>query len=268
MDTQDIIYNKESGIATITLNRPDKMNALTAGISNGIYESIEDASKDDDIRVVIITGTGRAFCSGADVKAMAEKAGKRTVSEVSKKKDETRIPRVHIAQLLNECEKPVIAALNGVAVGVGLDMALACDIRIASDRTRLSEAYIRRGITPAGGGAYFLPKLIGIDKACQLIFTGDMIDAREAERIGMVTMVVPHEELESTARDLAEKIAKGPLQAIKYAKKAIYASLTTDLKTSLDYTMAIRQELLKTEDHREGAVSFVEKRAPVFKKNK
>jgi len=263
MAEEDVIYKKEGGIATITLNRPDKMNAFTPGIVGGIHESIEDASSDDEVRVIIITGTGRAFCSGADVKAMAERASQ---PDDTRSREEARPPRGHLALLFRDCDKPVIAAINGVAVGVGLDMALACDIRIASDTARLSEAYVRRGIAPAGGGAYFLPRLVGVDKACQLIFTGDMIDAREAERIGMVTMVVPPEELEDAARELAEKIAKNPLMAIRYAKQAIYAGLETDLKTSLDYTMAMRQELLKTEDHKEGTVSFVEKRAPMFKK--
>ncbi|MFC1900585.1 enoyl-CoA hydratase/isomerase family protein [Chloroflexota bacterium] len=264
METQDLLYKKENGIATITLNRPDKMNPLMREISNGIFESMEDASNDDNVRVIIITGTGRAFCSGADVKAMAERATNPEAQQVT----QSSPPRKHFALLFHECEKPVIAAINGVAIGVGLDIALACDIRIASDRAQLSEAYIRRGITPAAGGTYFLPKLVGIDKACQLIFTGDMVDAKEAERIGLVTMVVPHDDLESATMELAEKIAKGPLQAIKYAKKAIYDGLTTDLKTNLEYTMAVRQELIKTEDHREGTVSFVEKRAPVFKKKK
>jgi enoyl-CoA hydratase/carnithine racemase len=267
METQDLLYKKENGIATLTLNRPDKMNPLTREISNGLYESMEDVSKDDDVRVVIITGTGRAFCSGADVKAMAERAVQNAPDPIAQQAVQ-RPARRHFALLFHECEKPVIAAINGVAVGVGLDIALACDIRIASDRARFSEAYIRRGIAPAAGGTYFLPRLVGIDKACQLIFTGDMVDAEEAERIGLVTMVVPHDELEKTTMELAEKIAKGPLQAIKYAKKAIYDGLTTDLKTNLDYTMGVRQELLKTEDHKEGTVSFVEKRAPVFKKKK
>ena len=268
MENQDVIYKKENGIATITLNRPDKMNPFMREITNGIYESMEDASKDDDVRVVIITGTGRAFCSGADVRAMADRASQQARTENAQAVTDNRLPHVPFGLLFTECEKPVIAAINGVAIGAGLDLALGCDIRIASDRAQLSEAYIRRGMPPVSGGAYFLPRLVGIDKACQLIFTGDMIDAKEAERIGLVTMVVPHDELESTTRELAERIAKGPLQAMKYAKKAIYSGLTTDLKTSLDYTMAARIELLKTDDHREGTVSFVEKRAPVFKNKK
>ncbi len=262
MDSQDTIYNKEEGIATLTLNRPDKMNALIPGIREGLYNAVEDTAKDNEVRVLVITGTGRAFCSGADVKAITENASQPARVE---REREVQVQRVHLAILLLRCGKPVIAAINGVAVGWGLDLALACDIRIASDKARFSEAYVKRGMVPTGGGTFFLPRLVGIDKACQLIWTGDMIDAKEAERIGLVTMVVPHEELESAARELAEKIAKGPLLAIQAAKRAIYEGLRMDLESNLEYTTAIRQELLKTEDHKEGAKSFVEKRAPVFK---
>jgi 2-(1,2-epoxy-1,2-dihydrophenyl)acetyl-CoA isomerase len=262
MDNQDIIYTKKEGIATIILNRPDKMNALSPGIFEGIHKAVEDASKDNEVRVLVITGTGSAFCSGADVKALAKNAKQPAGEE---RQREVRRPPVHLALLLQRCEKPVIAAINGVAVGFGLDLALACDIRIASDKARLSEAYIRRGMLPAGGGTFFLPRLVGIDRACLLAWTGDMIDAKEAERMGLVTMVVPHDELESATRELAEKIAKGPAVAIQKTKRAIYEGLGMDLETSLQYTMSVRQELLKSEDHKEGTTSFVEKRAPVFK---
>jgi enoyl-CoA hydratase/carnithine racemase len=166
---------------------------------------------------------------------------------------------------LHSFEKPIIAAINGLAAGGGFDLALASDIRIASDRAKFAELFIRRGLIPVGGGTYFLPRLIGIDRACQLIWTGDMIDAREAEHIGLVTMVVPHEELESAALEIAEKLAKGPPIAIKMAKRAIYHGLTTDLKSAMDYVIAVDKELYETEDHKEGARAFVEKREPIFR---
>ena len=262
MDYQDIIYTKKEGIATITLNRPDGMNALSPGLFEGIYKAVEDATKDDEIRVLIITGTGQAFCSGADVRALAENAIRPATVE---RESAPRRRHVPFAIQLQKCEKPVIAAINGVAIGVGLDLALACDIRIASDKARLTVGYVRRGMLPAGGSTYFLPRLVGTDKACELIWTGDMIDAKEAEHIGLVTMVVPHDELESATKELAEKIAKGPPLAIQSAKRAIYEGLKTDLETNLKYTTAIRQELLKTQDHKEGTTAFVEKREPVFK---
>ncbi len=262
MEYQDIIYTKEGGIATITLNRPDRMNAFSSEMQESMYRAVEDAAKDDSVRVLVLTGTGRVFCSGADVKAMAEKANQPRGEEKVK---EPEARRVSLYVLVHKFEKPVIAAVNGVAVGGGLDLALACDIRIASDKARFAEVFIRRGLIPASGGAYFLPRLVGIDKACLLIWTGDMIDAKEAERVGLVTMVVPHEDLESATRELADKLAKGPPLAIQRAKRAIYEGLEMSLESTLEYIAPIIRELQGTEDHKEGARAFVEKREPVFK---
>ena len=262
MDYQDIIYTKEDGIASIIMNRPERRNSFSPGMLKSIYHAIEDAAKDDKVRVLVLTGTGQAFCAGGDVKAMAEKF------DQPEGEEESGEPGVSDAQLyliVHQIEKPVIAAINGVAVGGGLDLALACDIRIASDRARLASVYIRRGLIPLGGGTYFLPRLVGVDRACQLIWTGDIIDAKEAERIGLVTMVVPHEDLESATRELAEKIMKGSPLAIKAAKRVIYGGLGMDLEATLAYIAPILKELRATEDHKEGARAFAEKREPVFK---
>ncbi len=259
MDYQDIIHAKEDGIVTITLNRPERRNAFSAEMSESIRLAVEDAARDDDVRFLVITGTGSAFCAGADVKAMAAGVGQ------SGGGGEGGSDHVSLPLLLHQFDKPVIAAINGVAVGGGLDLALACDIRIASDQSRFAEVFIRRGLIPAMGGIFFLPRLVGIDRACQIIWTGDMISAEEAERIGLVTTVVPHDELESATRELAEKLAKGPPLAIQKAKRAIYQGLGTDLETSLKVTSAAVGELRKTDDHAEGARAFVEKREPVFR---
>ncbi len=260
MEYKDIIYTKKEGIATITLNRPDRRNAFSPEMSESISRAIEDAAKGDDVRVLVLTGTGQAFCAGADVKAMAEK-----FSQAGSKGREPATEDFHLYPLLHRFEKPIIAAINGIAVGGGLDIALACDIRIASDRARFSTAFIRRGLIPSGGGTYMLPRLLGIDRACQLIWTGDMIDAKEAERIGLVTMVVPHKELESATMELAEKLVKGPPLAIQRAKRIIYEGLHMDLESVLKNAASAINELKQTEDHKEGATAFVEKREPVFK---
>jgi len=264
MDYQDIIYTKVEGIATITLNRPDRMNAFSPEMSASIYRAVEDSDKDKEVRVLVITGTGRAFCAGA--KSMAERASQPS-AEVSpgERGVNPEVGHVQLPVLMQRFRKPIIASINGVAVGGGLDLALCCDIRIASDKARFAEVFIRRGLIPAMGGTYFLPRLVGVDRACQLIWTGDMVDAKEAERIGLVTKVVPHEELESATRELAEKLAKGPPLAIQKAKEAIYKGLGMDLESTLRYVGSIVRELNKTEDHKEGARAFVEKREPVFR---
>ena len=262
MDYRDIIYTREEGIVTITLNRPERRNAFSPEMSESIREAVEDAARDSSVRVLVITRTGQAFCAGADVKAMAENPGQPGGEE---RRREVGGGHVSLPLLLHRFDKPVIAAINGVAVGGGLDLALACDIRIASDRARFAEVFVRRGLIPAMGGIFFLPRLVGIDRACQLIWTGDMIDAREAERIGLVTTIVPHEELEIATRELAEKLAKGPPLAIQKAKRAIYEGLGMDLSSSLKQVASAVEELRKTEDHREGARAFVEKREPVFR---
>jgi len=166
---------------------------------------------------------------------------------------------------MQQFDKPIIGAINGVAVGAGLDFACACDIRIASDKARFAQLFVRRGLIPVAGGTYFLPRLVGLDRAFLMTWTGDMIDAHEAERIGLVTMVMPHDELEIASMELAEKLAKGAPLAIQRTKRAIYNSLELDLQESLKYAETIVRELMQTSDHKEGAREFVEKREPVFR---
>jgi len=191
---------------------------------------------------------------------MAERFDQPTSEE-----SELRAIDFQLSILLREFAKPIIASINGVAVAGGLDFACACDIRIASDRARFAMVYVRRGMIPVDGGTFLLPRLVGIDRACQLIWTGDMIDAKEAERMGLVTTVVPHEELESATRELAEKLAKGSPLAIQKAKRVIYEGLEMDMKSALRQVTSIVKELQDTEDHKEGVRAFVEKREPVFK---
>jgi len=258
MEYEDIIFTKEQGVATIRFNRRQAMNAFSPRMMEEIFRAIEDVREDDASRVLVLTGTGRAFSTGADVKAMAEGNLLRTGTPDG-------AVRHNYALTLRNLDKPVIAAINGYAVGGGLDLSLACDIRIASDKARLAEVFIRRGLIPAMGGIYFLPRLVGLDKACELIWTGDMVDAEEALKIGLVTKVVPHDELDDATLELAEKLAKGPPLAIQAAKRAIYDGLTMTLEETFVATAEIMDRLHKTEDHKEGALAFVEKREPQFK---
>jgi 2-(1,2-epoxy-1,2-dihydrophenyl)acetyl-CoA isomerase len=258
MDQEHLIYSRDSGIATITINRPDKMNAFTPSMHRGMSEMINDAANDDGIKVLVITGTGRAFCVGADVKSLEE-------GFESQPRDLTGAARELLSVALVRMRKPVIAAVNGIAAGGGLDTACACDIRIASDRARFSSVFVRRGLVPTMGGTYFLPRLIGADRACELIWTGDLIDAREAERIGLVTRVVPHEELGPAVEELALKLASGPPLAIAGAKRLIYRGLGQDLESALEEIMQEYAALSQTEDHREALRAFLEKREPRFR---
>jgi len=264
MDYEHLIYAKEEGIATITINRPQKLNAFTSAMYQGLSEIIDDVARDDGVRVLVITGTGRAFCVGADVKGLEQGLPKRPQPYAQPKPSADAVSKI-LTVPLQRMDKPVIAAINGIAAGGGLDTACACDIRIASERATFSSVFVRRGLLPTMGGTYFLPRLIGIDKACELIWTGDLIDAWEAERIGLVTRVVPHEELKAATEELTTKLIKGPPLAIARAKKVIYDGLNMDLESALRDIMREYTALSQTEDHREALRAFLEKREPVFK---
>lgn len=264
MNYTEIIYTKTDTIATLRLNRPDNMNAFGRKMIQDLAHALKDAEDDEKIRVIILTGTGRAFCTGFDVKEMAKMAEKGESDSPESWFDGFSDSDFAIA--LQECPKPIIASLNGYAVGGGLEFALCCDIRIASDRGKFAELFVRRGVIPVAGGTYLLPRLVGIDKACEMIFTGEMINAQEAFRIGLVTKVVPHEELEDAVWDLAEKITKSAPLAVKAAKRAIYEGLSLNsLRDCIQKIQPVLEELYRTEDHKEGAVAFVEKREPLFK---
>jgi enoyl-CoA hydratase/carnithine racemase len=261
MEYKDILYTRENGVATITLNRPDKRNSFSPDMVTSILQAGTEAAADKEVKVLLVTGAGPAFCAGGDVKAMADFANPQrdpnardAVAEGSP-----------LYRLLHHFPKPTVAAINGVCVGGGFELALACDIRIASDKARFSEAFIRRGMIPMGSGTFMLPRLIGIDKAFLLILTGDMIDAREAERIGLVTRVVPHDELQATVTELTEKLSKAAPLAVRAVKQAIYRGLDSSLDEALDWVVDQNKELAKTGDHEEGSRAFVEKREPFFK---
>lgn len=260
MTYENILYDLENDVATLTLNRPQALNALGLNMREEILDAVLRAEK--EARALVITGAGRGFCSGGDVKEMKERREKEG-DVVAKETDMPTRDRVVLA--LRGMGIPTIASVNGVAAGAGCNLALACDIRIASTEARFGEVFVRRGLHPDWGGTYLLPWLVGTAKACELIFTGDIIDAQEALRLGMVNRVVPPDQLKEETRQFAQRLASGPPIAIRLAKRAIYKSLEEGLRSVLEYEAYAQSICSKTEDGAEGVRAFVEKRAPVFK---
>ncbi|MBV6506695.1 MAG: Short-chain-enoyl-CoA hydratase [Syntrophorhabdaceae bacterium] len=260
MVEKHVLYEVKGHVAVITLNRPKAKNAFSSEMIKLWRECLEKAKADDNVRVIVVTGKGDTFCSGGDIRDMAD--GK------LKSWDMKRFlwDGVHrIVLTLEDLDKPVIAAINGAAMGAGMDMALMCDLRVCSDRAKLAESYIMMGLIPGDGGAYFLPRLTGVSKALELLLTGDVLTPEEALKMGIVNRVVPHEILMKETMKLAEKIAGRPPIAVRMMKRAVYQGLTSTLKSHLDYISSQMSLLSETEDHVEAASSFLEKRKPVFK---
>jgi 2-(1,2-epoxy-1,2-dihydrophenyl)acetyl-CoA isomerase len=267
---EDVIRRIEGGIAWIVLNRPDAGNAMTTDMRDQISEWLDDASADLAVRVVVITAAGeRAFCTGADLRgARAAPRPRPSGAPDNAVGDGARVIRTGWQRLVNavlDCEKPVIAGVNGTAAGGGMHLALACDLVVAAEESKFIEVFIRRGIAPDAGGAWLLTRLVGIQKAKELFFFGDDVPASEAYRIGLVNRLVPRAELEATLKEMAERLAKGPTKAISMAKSLTNRALDVDRATSL-HDEALGQELVThTEDSREGIASFVERRPAEFK---
>jgi len=259
MSYQDIIYEKENELAIITFNRPEVRNALNFHAIDEALQAAVDADADDGVRVIILTGTGdKAFVAGADVKEFNER---NTLTELGKRSGQRRV----LANLLETTSKPTIAAINGFAIGTGLELAMACTIRIASENAMFGQSEINLGIMPGNGGTQRLPRLVGEGRAMEMVLTGEFIDAQEAYRIGLVNRVVPQAELMPCARNLAAKLAtKSPL-AIKLAKDAIHAGLSMSLNDGIAYENKLFAILCGSQDKQEGVSAFLEKRQPDFK---
>lgn len=260
MNAAHVLYRLEGHSAVITLNRPEAKNAFSPEMIQLWQEYLKAAKADDRVRVIVLTGQGDTFCSGGDIRDMAE--GKLR-SWVMKQFLWEGVHRIVLA--LEDLDKPVIAAVNGAAMGAGMDMAIMCDLRVCSDRARFAESYILMGLVPGDGGAYFLPRLVGLSKALELLLTGDVIDAPEALRLGLVNRVVPHDLLMEQTLNLAEKVASRPPLALRLMKRAVYQAQTSSLRTHLDYISSQISLLSETEDHQEAARAFLEKRKPEFK---
>ncbi|MFC1864280.1 enoyl-CoA hydratase/isomerase family protein [Chloroflexota bacterium] len=252
MEYQTIMLEKKNNIATITLNRPDRLNALTNQMADELSDAFTSADRDDETRVVIITGAGRAFCSGADLK---EQGGGRR--QVYRRLADRLFAAVNI-------EKPVIASINGVAVGGGCTITLSCDIRIASEDAKFQLPFTRLGICTELGSTYLLPRLLGMGKACELLLTSKMIDAKEAKEIGLVNQVVMASELVKTTYEMASSIAKLPPLAVQMNKRGLRQAMNTDLPSQLRYEALATAYLSDTEDSKEAIKAFLEKREPIF----
>ncbi len=259
MSESHLLYRIEGNIAILTINRPEAKNAFSPEMLTLWRQSIEEAKADHHVRVIIVTGKGDTFCSGGDIREMAE--GKMRSWDMKKFLWEGA-HRIIFA--LEDLDKPIIAVINGAAMGAGLDMAIMCDLRVCSDRAKLSESYILMGLAPGDGGAYFLPRLVGIGKALELLLTGDVLSPQEALGMGLVNRVVPHDRLMEEAMSLAEKIASKPPLAIRMMKRAVYQAQTSTLRAHLDYISSQLALLSETQDHQEAARSFLEKRKPIF----
>ena len=271
MAEQDILYTKEDGIGTVTFNRPERMNAVTQQMLVDLAVIVADIIRDNDVRAMIITGNGRAFCSGTDVANLG-----RGDEKVQREREERIRRREEIYRELPESPfslwtftripKPTIAAVNGAAVGMGVEWVAQCDIRIASENARFGWVFSRRGLTPdTGAGPYLLPYIVGLSKALELMYSGEIIDAREAEKIGLVSAVVPPDQLLPAAKKMARKLMQGAPLALKGIKELTYGSLEWPPSVHQRETRERFTSTNLTEDCQEGIRSFREKRPPVWK---
>jgi len=260
VDFESVILEKDGAIAKIKLNRPERLNALNWAMFDELGEAITQIKNDDSSRVLVITGAGRAFCSGGDIKEFPDRFD---LSQIERRK---AISRFHenIIIALRELKKPVIASINGDAIGGGCCIAMACDFRISSERARYGLPFLKLGLVSDLGGSYFLPRLVGIAKAIELFFTADLINSLEAERIGLINKVVAHENLEHETINLANKFVKMSPVAMGFIKDSMNKSLNMDLWTELEDEANKQVICLKSEDHREGVKALLEKREPRF----
>jgi len=267
----DVIFEKRvNGVALITLNRPDSLNAMGGDLMPLLAQHLDESRWDNTVRCVVLTGAGRAFCAGGDVKNMAAQGGRESDGKRSPAAsfaygvDELRESQRRTSYTLHTMPKPTIAMVNGHAVGAGLSLALACDIRIASDRAKFGTVFRNVGFSGDFGGSYFLQRLVGNEQARLLYFTGQVLEAREAERIGIVSKVVPHDDLEQETMAVASTIASGPALAYARMKENLNRAETSDLLTLLEQEALNMRLSGTTQDHREAARAFVEKRTPTF----
>ncbi|MFY1677491.1 MULTISPECIES: enoyl-CoA hydratase/isomerase family protein [unclassified Streptomyces] len=250
------------GVRLLTLDRPEALNALAPDHRETLIRRFAEASADPAVRAVVVTGTGRAFCAGADLRGGAPAASERVAGDVART---VRLGAQRLIAAVLDCEKPVIAAVNGTAAGLGAHLAFACDLVLAARSATFVEVFVRRGLVPDAGGAYLLPRLVGPQRAKELMFFGDSLAAAEAERLGLVNRVVSDEVLGDTALAWAERLASGPTRALALAKQLLNASLDTDRTAAFAAEAAAQEINMGTDDAREGLACFVQRRRPDFR---
>ena len=259
----DLLEQVKDGVAVLTLNRPDRLNAMSRPMLDALLEALPRLAEDPTIGVVVLTGAGRGFCAGGDVKAMAE--GHELGGQTMEERAQALRSRMETSRWLHEMPKPTIAMMRGPAAGAGLSLAMACDLRIASDTVKLGTAFARVGYSGDFGGSYYLTQLVGTAKARELYFTADLLDAQQALGLGLVNRVVADARLEEETMALASRLARGPRVAYRYMKRNMNAAETASLKDMLDLEAWNHTRTGMTEDHREAARAFVDKREPLFK---
>jgi 2-(1,2-epoxy-1,2-dihydrophenyl)acetyl-CoA isomerase len=254
--TDEVVgYEVVNGVAWIRLNRPDRMNAVNGELRRALAGAVKQAERDEAVRAVVVTGTGRAFCAGADVREFGNREG--AVGDI-RGEYEFLLDRLH------GMPKPTIAALNGVAAGIGASLAFACDLRFAVPQASFVEAFVKIGLTVDGGATWLLPRLIGPGKALEMFYTGDPLGAEEAARLGLVNRLVEPEELEPVVRELAERLAAGPAMALGAIKRSVDYATHATLEETMEFEFHLQGVQMQGEDFREGVSAFLEKRPPKF----
>jgi enoyl-CoA hydratase len=256
---QYLKVEKAEGVATVTLNRPERLNAIDRQLHEELEDVLVDLGRDEEVNAIVLTGAGRAFSAGGDIRGMQER-----LKEPPLKHIPTGRGRRIILNLL-ELDKPIIAAVNGDAVGLGATVALFCDVIIASETARIGDPHVRVGLVAGDGGAVIWPLLVGVARAKEFLMTGDLIPAREAERMGLVNRVVPAEQVLPEAMELAKRLASGPTWAIRWTKFSINKLLRAHMNLILDTSLALEGLTMLSEDHKEAVNAFLEKRRPSFK---
>ena len=255
-----VLSDLDAGVLTLTLNRPEALNALNREMTRALRDAMETAARNRDVRAVIITGAGRAFCAGADLKDVVARreAGERDLG------DDLRTNYTPMIRAIRACPKPVIAALNGTAAGAGLSLALACDLRIAAAGTPLIVVFVRVGLIPDAGSLFFLTRMLGLSKATELAMSGDPLTVEDAHQLGLVAAVVPPEQLMTAAMERARRMADGPRQTYALIKQGLERALTLDLEQAMELESQLQSLAAETPDAKEAIQAFLEKRKPQF----